>query len=47
LLLGHHDENGIEARLRARLTRDDAEWSLQLLAFLKSEGCLTPVQLSD
>jgi hypothetical protein len=47
LLLGHHDENGIEARLRARLTRDDAEWSLQLLAFLKSEGCLAPVQLSD
>jgi len=29
------------------LTRDDAEWSLQLLAFLKSEGCLAPVQLSD
>src|ERR1700687_2629962 len=47
LLLGHHDENGIEARLSARLTRDDAEWSLQLLAFLKSEGCLAPVQLSD
>src|SRR4029077_14237932 len=34
-------------RLRARLTPADAEWSLELLAFLKSEGCVAPVQLSD
>jgi hypothetical protein len=45
LLLEHHDETAIEARLRARLTPDGAEWSLELLAFLKSEGCLAPHSL--
>jgi L-ascorbate metabolism protein UlaG (beta-lactamase superfamily) len=47
LLLGHHDASGIEVRLRARLTRADAEWSLELLAFLKSEGCLAPTRPYD
>ncbi|HEV7989461.1 MAG TPA: MBL fold metallo-hydrolase [Candidatus Binataceae bacterium] len=47
LLLGHYDESAIEARLRARLASDDAQWSLELLAFLKSEGCLAPTLASD
>jgi L-ascorbate metabolism protein UlaG (beta-lactamase superfamily) len=47
LLLGHHDESAIETRLNARLTSDDAAWALELLAFLKSEGCLARVLACD
>ncbi len=47
LLLGHHDESGIKARLSSRLSPDDADWAAALLAFLKSEGCLQPAPDSD
>ncbi len=47
LLLGGHDETGIEARLDARLSRDDAEWARDLFAFLKSEGCLAPARAAE
>jgi len=40
LLLGRHDEAGIEKCLAARLSGDDVAWALELLAFLKRENCL-------
>jgi L-ascorbate metabolism protein UlaG (beta-lactamase superfamily) len=40
LLLGRYGESAIKARLDAGLTREGAEWAGELLAFLKSEGCL-------
>ena len=47
LLLGHHDESGIKARLNSRLSPGDADWAAALLAFLKSEGCLQPAPDSE
>ncbi|MGH7915789.1 MAG: hypothetical protein ACREPW_14255, partial [Candidatus Binataceae bacterium] len=47
LLLGSYDEAGIDARLDARLTPDDAAWAQELFVFLKSEGCLQPARAAD
>jgi L-ascorbate metabolism protein UlaG (beta-lactamase superfamily) len=47
LLLGSHDEDEIDERLDARLSRADADWARDLFAFLKSEDCLAPVCAAD
>ncbi len=47
LLLGRHDEAGIERCLETRLRGDDVAWALELLAFLKAENCVAAASGAD